>query len=191
MMMTTIRRTTVTSFSFALALSALPVRADTGHDRGTILNIDLRAMQVQMKDAKDRERTWVIARDATVKFSDKAWANRAAILKDLQKGMYVHFAFATGEPEVIQEFDVKDIGQSGAAASTPAPAGPDPSAGLTAKVTAVDPRVAQIEVMLDGGGRKTFQAANAGVLNGVKPGQRVTLVTESRNGQDIVVQVKR
>ena len=45
--------------------------------------------------------------------------------------------------------------------------------------------------MLDRGGRKTFQAANAGVLAGVKAGQRVTLVTELRNGQDVVVQVKR
>ena len=190
MITTPIRRTTVVLFSLALALSALPARADIGHDRGTILNIDLKAMQVQMKDAKDRERIWAIARDATVKFSDKAWANRSATLKDLKKGMYVHFAFATGEPEVIQEFDVRDIAQSGAAAPAPEPPA-NPSAGLTAKVTSVDPRTAQIEVMLDRGGRKTFQAANASVLAGVKAGQRVTLVTESRNGQDIVVQVRR
>ena len=189
MMTSTIRRTTYAAFS-VLALSALPALADIGHDRGSILNIDLRAMQVQIKDAKDRERIWPIARDATVKFSDKAWANRGATLKDLRKGMYVHFAFQTGEPEVIQEFDVKDIGQSGAAAPAPDPA-PIPGGSLAGKVTAVDPRVAQIEVMLDRGGRKTFQAANAGVLSGVKAGQRVTLVTESRNGQDVVVQVRR
>ena len=58
-------------------------------------------------------------------------------------------------------------------------------------MTAVDARVAQIEVMLDRGGRKTFLAASASVLAGVRAGQRVTLVTESRNGQDVVVQVRR
>ena len=188
-MITTIRRTTTALFSCVLALSAPPAQADIGHDRGTILNIDLRALQVQMKDAKDRERIWAIAKNATVKFSDQAWANRGATLKDLKKGMYVHFAFATGEPEVIQEFDVKDMGQSGTAAPAPDPA---PNQGaLAGKVTAVDMRVAQIEVVLDRGGRKTFAAANAGVLNGVRAGQRVTLVTEARNGQDIVIQVKR
>lgn len=182
-------RTSLVLAGAVLALSPLPARADIGHDRGTILNIDLRALQVQIKDAKNRERIWAIARDATVKFSDKSWANRSATLKDLRKGMYVHFAFATGDPEVIQEFDVKDVGQ-GAAAAAPDPT-PNASGGLTARVTAEDLRVAQIEVMLDRGGRETFQAANASVLSGVKASQRVALVTESRNGQDVVVQVKR
>ena len=60
------------------------------------------------------------------------------------------------------------------------------------RVTAVDLNVAQVEVMLEGGGRKTFQAQNARVLAGVKAGDRVSLRTEKdANGQDIVVQVQR
>ena len=184
------RRKILALLSGVLALGALPARAGVGFDRGEILNIDLRAMQVQIKDAKDRERIWPIARDATVKFSDKAWTNRSSALKDLRKGMYVHFSFATGDPETINEFDVKDVGQGGGAAPAPDPTA-NPSGGVSGKVTAVDTRVAQIEVMLDRGGRKTYQAANGGVLAGVRTGQRVTLVTESRNGQDVVVQVKR
>lgn len=172
-----------------LALASRTATAEIHHDRGAILNIDWRAMQVQIKDAKDRERVWQVAKDATVKFTDQAWAHRTVTLKDLQVGMYVHFGFSTGEPEIIQEFDVKDASK-GVAAAAPDPT-PNPSGGITGKVTAVDARVAQIEVMLDRGGRKTFLAASASVLAGVRAGQRVTLVTESRNGQDVVVQVRR
>lgn len=184
------RRTALALLSGSLVLAALPAQAAIGHDRGMILNIDLRTFQVQIKDAKDRDRIWPIAKDATVKFSVESWANRSATLKDLRKGMYVHFEFKTGDPEVIQGFDVKDLNQDGGASATPQPTA-TPGDGRMASVTAVDTRVAQIEVMLDQGGRKTYQAANAGVLAGVKAGQRVTLVTESRNGQDVVVQVKR
>jgi Cu/Ag efflux protein CusF len=190
MFTSTITRTSLVLLSGLLTLSALPALAQVQHDRGAILNIDLRAMQVQIKDPKDRERIWPIAKDATVKFSDKAWTNRGSSLKDLRQGMYVHFTYSSGEPEVIQDFDVKDVGKGAAAAPAPAPT-PNPAEGLTGKVTAVDPRTAQIEVILDRGGRKTFQAASASVLNGVRPGQRITLVTEPRNGQDVVVQVKR
>ena len=185
------RRTALALLSGSLVLAALPAQAAIGHDRGMILNIDLRTFQVQIKDAKDRDRIWPIAKDATVKFSVESWANRSATLKDLRKGMYVHFEFKTGDPEVIQGFDVKDLNQDGGASSAAPQPTATPGDGRMASVTAVDTRVAQIEVMLDQGGRKTYQAANAGVLAGVKAGQRVTLVTESRNGQDVVVQVKR
>jgi hypothetical protein len=173
-----------------LALASRPAMAELRHERGTILNMDWRAMQVQLKDAKDRERIWPVAKDATVKFTDQAWAHRNPTLKDLRVGMYVHITYSTGDPEIIQEFDVKDVGKAGAAAPAP-----DPGAGAggsyNGRVTAVDTRVAQVEVMLDQGGRKTFQAANARVLAGIRAGDRVTLVTQSQGGQDIVVEVKR
>jgi hypothetical protein len=185
------RRTALVLLAGCLVLAALPAQAAVGHDRGMILNIDLTALQVQIKDAKDRDRIWPIAKDATVKFSVESWANRSSTLKDLRKGMYVHFEFKTGDPEVIQGFDVRDLNQDGGASAAAPPPTATPADGHTARVTAVDTRVAQIEVMLDQGGRKTYQAANAGVLAGVKAGQRVTLVTEPRNGQDVVVRIKR
>ena len=187
-------RSSLALLGAVLAFSAArPAAAQLQHDRGTILNIDSRTRQIEIKDAKDRERIWPYAADATVKFSDKAWANRGSALKDLRVGMYVHFTYSSGssaDKEVIQDFDVKDIGKSGGGSSNPAP---PPAAGLQAgRVTAVDLNVAQVEVMLEGGGRKTFQAQNAGVLAGVKAGDRLSLRTErDANGQDIVVQVQR
>jgi hypothetical protein len=128
-----------------------------------------------------------------VKFSDKAWGNRTATVKDLRVGMYVHFTYSSGsgsEKEIIQDFDVKDAGKQTSGSSNPEPVLP---AGMQAgRVTAVDMNVAQVEVMLDSGQRKTFQAQNAKVLAGVKAGDRIALRTDrDANAQDIVVEVLR
>jgi hypothetical protein len=190
-------RTSLALLGAALALSVPPPAvAQLQHDRGTILNIDARARQVQMKDAKDRERIWPYAADATVKFSDKAWANRNATVKDLRVGMYVHFTYSSGEggdKEVIQDFDVKDAGKASGGESGGGTPETKPALGQqSGRVTSVDLNVAQVEVILDRGGRKTFQAQNARVLAGVKAGDRVGLRTErDANGQDIVVEVLR
>lgn len=187
-------RTSATLAAAVLAFSALPAAAQPlQHDRGTILNIDQRTRQVEIKDAKDRERIWPFAADATVTFSDKSWQNRGSSLRDLRVGMYVHFRYKSGDPEVIQEFDVKDVGKSGGTAGTVGggTAEPAPPAGMTSgRVTAVDLNVAQVEVMLNGGGRKTYQAANARVLAGIKAGDQIAMKLEpNANGQEIVTQV--
>jgi hypothetical protein len=192
-------RTALALVGAALALAASEAAAQNlQHDRGTILNLDMRARQVQIKDAKDRERIWPFAADATVKFSDQAWQNRSATLRDLKVGMYVHFRYSSGDNEVIQEFDVKDIGKGGSSGSGSGGTlggsvggGQVPAGMQSGRVTAVDLNVAQVEVMLDGAGRKTFQAANARVLAGVKAGDRIALRTQREaNGQDIVIEVQ-
>jgi hypothetical protein len=173
-----------------VALLAVPARAQNlQHDRGTILNMDWNSSQVEIEDAKDRKRIWKVAKDATVKFSDQAWGNRASTLRDLKKGMYVHFTYSSGDPEIIQDFDVKDLGSVN---KRPGPAPePTPAPGMTSgRVTAVDLNVAQVEVMVDGAGRKTYQAANARVLAGVKAGDRIAFRTEKQaNGQEILIEV--
>ena len=177
---------------FAAALLPLPAAAQNlQHDRGTILNMDWNAYQVEIKDAKDRERIWKVAKDATVKFSDKAWANRGTTLKDLRRNMYVHFSYASGDPEIIQGFDVKDASQAQSDPTTKPNPTPDPAGMVTGRVTAVDLSVAQVEIELNSGGRKTYAAVNAGVLSGLRAGDRVGFVLENRNGQDFVVQVRR
>ena len=168
----------------------MPGRAQNlQHDRGTILNMDWNAFQVQIEDAKDRKRIWKVAKDATVKFSDQAWGNRGSTLRDLKTGMYVHFTYSSGDPEIIQDFDVKDLGSVNKRPGPPPE--PTPVPGMTSgRVTAVDLNVAQVEVMVDRAGRKTYQAANARVLAGLKAGDRISFRTEKQaNGQEIVVEV--
>jgi hypothetical protein len=184
-------KTLVLSLVLATVASSA-LRADIAHGRGTILNTDWKAMQVQIKDEKDREATWKVARDVKIKFTDKAWANRTPRLEDLRPGMYVHFQF-DGATSVIQQIDVKDVGSNyrppaGSAGSAP-PAGATGNT-VTGRVTAVDLRVAQVEVMADRIGRKTYQASDARVLEGLRPGDQVTLVTAERGGQPVVVEAR-
>jgi Ni/Co efflux regulator RcnB len=182
-------KTLVLSLVLAI-VAAAALRADIAHERGTILNTDWKAMQVQIRDEKDREATWKVARDVKIKFTDKAWENRTPRLEDLRPGMYVHFQFE-GTTSVIQQIDVRDVGANyrPPAGSAPPPAGATGNT-VSGRVTAVDLRVAQVEVMADQIGRKTYQASDARVLEGLRPGDRVTLVTEERGGQPVVVEAK-
>ena len=171
------------------ALLPLPARAQEHFDKGLIVNIDWNAMQVEIKDTKDRVRTWKVAKGATVKFTDQSWPHRGSTLKDLHTNMYVHFTYSSGE-EIIQEFDVRDAHK--AKADPGAGAQPTPPAGMSVgQVTAVDLKVAQVELIVEGAGRKTYQATNARVLAGLKAGDRIAFRTERNQGQDQIVQVER
>jgi hypothetical protein len=182
-------KATTLALTLLLSIAAVPVVwAVLGYGRGAILATDWRTMEVRIKDEKDREATWKVARDVKIKFTDKAWENRTPRLEDLKPGMYVHFNF---EGNTIQEFDVKDVGQSSRGAggsSAPPPA--DSANTVTGRVTAVDLKVAQVEVMADRIGRKTYQASDARVLERIRTGDRVVLVTEMRNNQPVVVEAR-
>jgi Cu/Ag efflux protein CusF len=182
-------KATTLALTVLLSIAAAPLAwAVLGYGRGAILATDWRTMEVRIKDEKDREATWKVARDAKVKFTDKAWENRTPRLEDLQPGMYVHFNF---EGNVIQQFDVKDVGQTSRSGSS-GTAAPAPGTGTTVsgKVTAVDMKVAQVEIMENQVGRKTYQASDARVLQGIHAGDQVVLVTEMRNGQPVVTQAR-
>jgi hypothetical protein len=185
-------RTALGVFVAVATLSAGPAWAGPEKSRGDVLNADWRTYEVEIKDPQGRTKIWKVAHDATVKFStEDAFQHRNAKLTDVRPGMYIHFVFE-GTNAVIQEIDVKEATGASGASSGSGSSGSVPAAGaFTGRVTAVDLRVAQVEVMLDRGGRKTFQAANAGVLSGLQAGDQVSLVTESRGGQDVVVQAKR
>jgi hypothetical protein len=176
-----------------LLLAAAPLAAAPNHDRGEILNLDTSRMEIEIKDTKDRPVIWKVAKDATIKFTDQAWPNRSPRFQDLKKGMYVHFMYDS-ESKVVQEIDVKDIGSVNKNQPPPSSGGSSGSEGRTYEgdVTAVDLNVAQVAVRLSRGAEpRPFQAANANVLRGIEPGDRVTLITENRNGQDVIVEVKR
>jgi len=181
-----INGTALVSFAAVAVLAASPALAGPERSRGNILKVDWNAMQMELKDPKGNIETWKVAKDATVKFSVQSWQNRSAKIQDLRPGMYIHFTFE-GMTRVIADVDVREIEK----AAAEEPATPAVSAARTGRVTAVDLRTAQVEVILDQGGRKTFQAANATVLSGLKAGDRVGLVTEPREGQDVVTEVLR
>ena len=180
-------KATTLALTILLSIAAVPVAwAVLGYGRGAILATDWRTMEVRIKDEKDREATWKVAKDVKIKFTDKAWENRSPGLNDLKPGMYVHFNF---EGDVIQQFDVKDVGQSSRGGGS-APPAPGTDTTVSGRVTAVDMKVAQVKVMENQVSRKTYQTSDARVLQGIRAGDQVVLVTEMRNGQPVVVEAR-
>jgi hypothetical protein len=168
----------------AVAAVAVPAAAqDVVQERANITAVDWRAMQVELKDPKGRVQTWKVARDAVVRFTDKAAQFPNPKLSDLQPPMYVHFSF-DGATKVISRFEVVEVGF-------------DPSKGnpgtqvLSGVITNIDAKIGHIEVDV-GAGPQTFEAEPKSLLQDFKRGDRVTIALEKREGnREVVTRVTR
>ena len=163
-------------------LAASALAQPLAQERGNIVNVDWRAMQVKLKDPKGREQVWKVARDATVKFTDKADQFPNPKLEDLRPPMYVHFTY-NNDTKAINRFDVVEVGF-------------DPSKGapgtqqLSGVITNLDANIGHIEVNV-GAGPQTFQVIPKDQLRNFRRGDRVAITLEKRGGQDVVTQVTR
>jgi hypothetical protein len=175
-------RKTLCRFLTLAVAAALTSAAYAGPEkaRGNIVSTDWNKMQVGIKDPQGRVGTWSVARDAGVKFTDKKDQFPNPKLQDLRPPMYVHFVFE-GTTSVIQEFEVVEVGFE--------PSRGGPGTQQKAVVTNLDMRVGQIEVMLDPGGRKTFEVDPKSLLTSVKSGDTVTLLIENRGGREVVTKI--
>lgn len=173
----------------ACAAAAAPALAqDVTKEKANILAVDWNAMQVRLKDPQGRERTWVVAKDATVEFSDKREQFPNPKLKDLVPPMYVFFSYKTDSKE-ITHFEVRQVGFEPGKETKPAP---DASTtGMqSAVITAVDANVGQVEVQL-AGGRKTFWVEPKGQLSAYKAGDRVSIQVEKQGDKEVVTRIQR
>jgi Cu/Ag efflux protein CusF len=173
----------------ACAAAAAPVLAqDVTKEKANILAVDWNAMQVRLKDPQGRERTWVVAKDATVEFSDKREQFPNPKLADLVPPMYVFFSYKTESKEIVA-FEVRQVGFEPGKDTKPAP---DAStAGMqSAVITAVDVNVGQVEVQL-AGGRKTFWVEPKGQLSAYKAGDRVSIQVEKQGDKEVVTRIQR
>ncbi|HUL79670.1 MAG TPA: hypothetical protein VL691_20565 [Vicinamibacteria bacterium] len=167
----------------AVAAVAAPAFAqDLAKERGNIVSTNWSAMQVEIKDPKGRVATWKVQRDAEVVFTDKKSQFPNPKLADLRAPMYVHFTFDAGT-KVVQKFEVVEVGFE--------PAQGGPGVQQKAVVTNLDPKVGQIEVTLDPGGRKTFEVDPKSLLSGVQQGDNVTLLIETRGGREVVTRITK
>jgi Cu/Ag efflux protein CusF len=155
-------------------------------ERANILAVDWNAMQVRLKDPQGRERTWVVAKDATVEFSDKREQFPNPKLADLAPPMYVHFTYNADTKQIVA-FDVAEVGFEPSRAKEPGPAS---ASQQQAVITAVDANVGQVEVQLPAG-RKTFEVNPKGQLRSFKAGDRVTLTISKQGEREVVTQIKR
>jgi Cu/Ag efflux protein CusF len=155
-------------------------------ERANILAVDWNVMQVRLKDPQGRERTWVVAKDATVEFSDKREQFPNPKLADLVPPMYVHFTYNADTKEIVA-FNVAQVGFEPSRAKDPGPAS---ASQQQAVVTAVDVNVGQVEVQLPTG-RKTFEVNPKGQLRNFKAGDRVTLTISKQGDREVVTGIKR
>jgi hypothetical protein len=167
----------------AAAVAAPAVAQDVVQERANITAVDWRAMQVELKDPKGRVQTWKVARDAVVRFTDKAAQFPNPKLSDLRPPMYVHFTF-DGGTKVINRFEVVEVGF-------------DPSKGnpgatqLNGVITNLDANIGHIEVDV-GAGPQTFEVEPKDQLKNFKRGDRISITLEKRqDNREVVTRVTR
>jgi hypothetical protein len=173
----------------AAAIAAPAAGQNMKKERGNILAVDWNAMQVRLKDPQGRERTWLVARDATVTFTDKREQFPNPRLQDLVAPMYVHFTY-NEDTKQITAFDVAEVGFEPSRSGS----GSGSSVGSTsqqATVTAVDMNVGHVEVELPGGARKTYEVSPKTQLRTVKAGDRVTLTIGKDGSREVVTAIRR
>ncbi len=168
----------------AAAAVAVPAGAQNlAKERGNITAVDWRAMQVELKDPKGRVQTWTVARDAVVRFTDKADQFPNPKLSDLRPPMYVHFTF-NADTKVINRFEVVEVGF-------------DPSKGapgtqqLSGVITNLDANIGHVEVDV-GAGPQTFEVDPKDQLKSFKRGDRITITLEKRQvDREVVTKITR
>lgn len=168
----------------ALAGAALLVgtlsHAEISKERGNIVSTDWNKMEMKIKDPKGRVGTWTVQRDATVTFTDKASDFPNPQVTDLRPPMYIYFMFEAGT-SLISNIEVREVGYE--------PSKGGPGAQVNAVVTNLDVNVGHVEVKMDTG-VKTFKVDPKSQLAKVKRGEKVTLMIETRNGEEIVTVIK-
>jgi hypothetical protein len=158
------------------------VWAGAEKSRGNIVSTDWRKMEVDIKDPQGRVRTWSVARDAGVTFTDKKGEFPNPKLQDLRAPMYVHFVFE-GTTSVIQSFDVVEVGFE--------PSRGGPGVQQKAVITNLDANIGHVEVNL-GAGPQTFEVDPKGQLRNFKIGDKVTILIETRDGnREVVTQINK
>jgi Cu/Ag efflux protein CusF len=170
----------------AAAVGAPAWAQNLKRERANILAVDWNAMQVRMKDPKGRETTWVVARDASVVFTDKREEFPNPKLQDLVPPMYVHFTY-NGDTKQITAFDVAEVGfdTSKRKEATTGSAGQQ-----TAVITALDANIGHVEVDL-ASGRRTFEVDPRSQLRNFKVGDRVTLQISKVGDKEVVTRIRK
>lgn len=171
-------RTTAPLLTAAL-LMAVPAQAKVTKEMGNIVSTDWRKMEIEIKNPRGRLKTWPVARDCTVKFTDKKNDFPNPELSDLTAPMYIWFFYQDGTI-LIESIEVREVGF-------------EPSKGGTGAeqkgvITNLDANVGHVEVDL-GAGKQTFKVEPKQQLLAFKRGQRVILLIDKRNGEEIVTKI--
>jgi hypothetical protein len=148
-------------------------------ERANIVSTDWQKMEMELKSPNGRTKTWHVARDCEVKFTDKKSEFPNPKLSDLRAPMYIHFLFEPGT-DVIQSIEVVEVGFE------PSKGGPGtPETGV---ITNLSLERGHLEVNL-GAGPQTFEVDPKDQLSAFKIGDKVTVLIEKRNGRDVITRI--
>jgi hypothetical protein len=148
-------------------------------ERANIVSTNWQKMEMELKSPNGRTKTWHVARDCEVKFTDKKDQFPNPKLSDLRAPMYIHFLFKPGT-DVIESIEVVEVGFE------PSKGGPGtPQKGV---VTNLSLERGHLEIDL-GAGPQTFQVDPKDQLRDVKIGDKVTVLVEKRNGRDVITKI--
>ncbi len=164
----------------AALLMAVPAQAKVNKEMGNILSTDWSKMEIELKNPRGRTKTWKVARDCTVKFTDRKSDFPNPKLSDLREPMYIWFFFQDGTIE-IESIEVREVGFD--------PSKGGPGAEQKGVITNLDTSVGHVEVDL-GAGKQTFKVEPKQQLLAFKRGQRVILLIDKKsNGEEIVTKI--
>ena len=164
----------------AALVVAATVEAAPNQEMGNIVSTDWQKMEIEIKNPRGRVKTWKVARDCTVKFTDKKDQFPNPKLSDLRAPMYIWF-FIKKDTIVIESIEVREVGFD--------PAKGGPGVQQNAVITNLDANIGHVEVDM-GAGPHTFKVEPKQQLNAFRRGQRVILLIETRsNGEEIVTKI--
>ncbi len=170
---------TVAPLLTAALLMAVSAEAKVTKEMGNIVSTDWRKMEMEIKNPRGRTKTWQVARDCTVKFTDKKSAFPNPKLSDLREPMYIWFFYQDGTIE-IESVEVREVGFE--------PSRGGAGAEQTGVITNLDATIGHVEVDL-GAGKQTFKVEPKQQLRAFRRGQRVIVLIENRNGENIVTKI--
>jgi len=148
-------------------------------ERANIVSTDWKKMQMELKSPKGRVKTWNVARDCAVRFTDKKAEFPNPKLSDLRPPMYIHFEALEGT-DIIQNIEVIEVGFE--------PSQGGPGVRQNGVVTNLDMSKGHLELNL-GAGPQTFLVDPKAQLVGLKRGDRVSVLIERRGTQEVVTKV--
>lgn len=178
------RRVWLTATPLAAAvLFGTIAHAQTQKKSGNIVSTDWGAMTMDIKEKATGVGTWKVARNCSVRFLDQKEKFRNPSLNDLKAPMYVNFYFEK-DSDRIDSIEVVEVGFNAAAGGT--------GAQQKAVVTNLDVNVGHVEVRLSPGGIKTFEVDPKSQLAGIKIGDTVTLLIDTRaGGREVVTKISK
>ena len=155
--------------------------AKMNKEKGKIVSTNWNKMEMDIQHAQTGNvGTWKVARNCRITFTDQKENFPNPKLSDLKAPMYVFYMFEAGT-DLIQDIEVREVGYDANKGG--------PGVQQKAVVSNLDMNKGHVELLLQPGGKKTFEVDPKGQLAGISQGDQVTVLIDNRNGREVVTKI--